>query len=154
MAAKLICEKSNVTAVSGTITTVYTVPSNKAARVRIMFAFENNSSGTGMCIFVGHPTDGYAIAKHHMPSTVDFWTGARSNGLSSDQSNYPGNIGMHQISLGGSIGQQNNHQHYLLAPFPVDYYLAAGDKVRFGTTDTTSALGNCLFHVMGVEDDA
>ena len=40
----MICEKSNVTAVSGTITTVYTVPSNKAARVRIMFAFENNSS--------------------------------------------------------------------------------------------------------------
>ena len=153
MAAKMISEKSTVTSVSGTITRVYTVPANKAARVRIMFAFENNGSGTGMCLFAGTDST-QAIAKHHMPANVDFWTGMRSQGSDADQSNYPGNVGMHQISLGGTIIQQNNHQHYLLAPMPIDYYLAAGDKVRFGTTDNSSVLNNCLFYVVGVEDDA
>ena len=154
MAAKIINEKSSVTAVSGVITTVYTVPANKAARVRLLFAFENNGSHTSINLFAGHPSDGTTIAKIALAGTIDLWTGIRRAGSTTDGSWYPGNIGVQLVSLGGSISQQNNEQHFLLAPMPIDYYLAAGDKVRYGTTNTTSDLNNCFCAVVGVEDDA
>jgi len=154
MAAKMICEKSTVTAVANSIITVYTVPSGKAARVRIMFAFVNDGTHTSISLFVGSDSS-QCIAKHGIPANVDFWTGMKSSDNNNDQSNYPGMIGMHQVDLGGSISYQDNHQPYLLAPFPVDYYLEAGDKVRFGdSAQTTSNLADTLFYVMGVEDDA
>ena len=153
MAAKIINEKSTVSTVSGVITTVYTVPSNKAARVRLMFAFENDGSHTSINLFAG--TDGsQAIAKIALAAHIDLWTGIRRSGTSTNSTWHPGNIGLQLISLGGSFGQQNNEQHYLLAPMPIDYYLAAGDKVQFGTTNSTSNVNATLFYVVGVEDDA
>jgi len=155
MAAKIINEKSTVTSVSGVITTVYTVPADKAARVRLMFAFENDNTHTSINLFAGHPTDGSAIAKIALATGgIDLWTGIRRNGTSTDSTWHPGNIGLQLISLGGTFGQQNNEQHYLLAPMPIDYYLAAGDKVQFGTTNSTSNVNATLFYVVGVEDDA
>jgi len=153
MAAKIINEKSTVSTVSGVITTVYTVPSNKAARVRLMFAFENDGSHTSINLFAG--TDGsQAIAKIALAAHIDLWTGIQRQGGTTDGSWYPGNIGVHLVTLGGSFSQQNNEQHYLLVPLPVDYYLAAGDVVKFGTTNSTSNVQGTLFYVVGVEDDA
>jgi len=160
MAAKIINAKSTVTAVSGVITTVYTVPSDKAARVRIMFAMVNDGSTTAMCLFMGNSGTNACNAKIGLGANIDLWTGVRANsdsdtpGTTTEVSYYPGDVALHYKSLGGSTNQQNNGQNFLLAPLPIDYYLIAGDTVRFGTTDSTSALTGCQFYVMGVEDDA
>ena len=144
MAAKLFLAEST-TATAGT-TTVYTVPADKAARIRIMINPGGGGGTKQIAILIG------AEGSQTVFSTIgaaedELWTGFRSDATDA----YPKDIGVHNENAGWSITTSTAEKDWI-APLPIDYILSAGDTVQY--TITSTSWGTVLFQVMGVEDDA
>lgn len=128
-------------------TTVYTVPSDKAARIR----WSVQSSGGGgatryFAVQVGAPGSETVVAVE-LAAEYEVWSGA----LISTATYFPKDIGLTDTNV--SWGPNTSAaQKDLVAPLPVDWYLSTGDTVKF--IITTVALEGMLFQVVGVEDDA
>jgi len=153
MAAKLIVVESTTTS-TGT-TTVYTVGSNKAARIRIGWQTEGGGSSKEFAVHVGAPAAQtiYAIP---LNSEHETWTGAliaTSAGSGTGTVTFlPSNVGIQDMGNVGWSGNTYNTDKQLVAALPLDWYLAAGDTVKY--TISTTGIGQILFQVTGVEDDA
>lgn len=144
MAAKIgILGESTVTTVA--TTTIYTVPADKAARIRILFCAENGGSTTGYAVRVGTPgTEANLI--HTVNADTDFFTG-----LLVGATNRADDIGIQEADLGDVLAASGTDRAAVL-PLPVDFFLSTGDTVDI--RNANNALSDHLFQVIGVEDDA
>lgn len=145
MAAKIgILGESTVTT-QGSVT-LYTVPADKAARVRVLYTAEAGAGNTDYSLEIGTPGSEKTYA-NQSGSGVDHLSGVPTSGsiyLKSQEGAHVGSRGASLVNAGDDCA--------LNAPLPFDYYLSTGDtvKVLIGTTD----LVDHLCQVMGVEDDA
>ena len=164
MAAKIgMLGESTTTTVA--TTTVYTVGTDKAARVRILFQSEGPANTHTFSLLVGTPSNQVKFHKS-MATNVDLISGARyldsghdgDNGLVDTQ--FPSTLSLSAAALGAQevasmlyLGDADNSAFDMwAAPLSADYYLNEGDTVRYGITGT--APNNLLFQIHGVEDDA
>lgn len=152
MAAKIgVLGESTFTAVS--TVTLYTVPSDKAARVRVQFVTEGGAGAYAYCLLIGSPGNEFTF-KLTLASGDDTWSGVKAIATPDPTLSL----------LGVQLGKQEGNNFidledpgatandFWVAPLPVDYYLSAGDTVRC-RVDTT-ALVDHVIQVVGVEDDA
>jgi len=148
MAAKIgILGESTVVTVN-TLTTVYTVPADKAARVRVLFMLVGGAGAFRYKILIGSPGSEAQIARL-CASGDDLLSGM--NGAGSIASNTVGLVDpTGQINPGWSY--LSDEGDYMGVPYPHDYFLSTGDTVRFYIM-TTAAVAH-LIQVVGVEDDA
>ena len=141
MAAKIgILGETTVTTVGNS--TVYTVPTSKAARIRVLFGAEAGASGWDYRVRIG--SSDVAIQRV-LAANEDLFTGIA--GAGSQASNL---IGI--VEGVGTLDVSGPNQDQLILPYPHDYYLSTGDTVQVEIA--TTALLDHLFQVIGVEDDA
>lgn len=151
MAAKIgILGESTVTS-TGT-TTIYTVDTDKAARVQILYAVEGNGSDNiRYNVFIGTP--GTEITIHHNPMTNDdIWTGINHLATPDPANSQLVSVMGIQKATDLNIDDTVNDREGLMGPLPIDYFLNAGDTVRFNINQGVPA--DHLIQVHGVEDDA
>lgn len=139
------------TGVAVAAVTVYTVPADKAARVRILFAVENSSNQVHYNVLVGTP--GSEMNFHAvLAGGIDFWTGTAGQASPNPDNSLQVSSGGVIIETGIVLATNNNGYEYVIYPFPMDYYLSTGDTVRYEIV--TNAVTDHLIQVVGVEDDA
>lgn len=134
------------TAVAQTTVTVYTVPADKAARVRVLFCVEAPAGAVGYGMHIGTPgTESYI--GDEAASGADFWTGisnAAGNQVVSAIAIQDEALNDTLIGTGGSKGS--------IFPLPIDYFLSTGDTVRYKINGNDAQ--DHISQVIGVEDDA
>lgn len=152
MAAKIGILGESTVITAGSTTTIYTVPADKAARVRILFLCEgNNGAPRGFSVMVGSPND-EIIIHGDITANEDFYTGF------TDLSTPDPTKAMTMNTMGTQEGQVINLDDVSFAgkwvgvPLPVDYWLSTGDTVKFNIENQD--LIDFLIQVVGVEDDA
>jgi len=152
MAPKIgVLGESTFTSVS--TVTLYTVPSDKAARVRVQFVTEGGAGAYAYCLLIGSPGNEFTMALH--PSSGnDVFSGVASIATPDPALSLLGvQIGKQEgntfLDLEDPGGTAND---WFVCPLPADYYLNDGDTVRC-RVDTT-ALVDHVIQVVGVEDDA
>jgi hypothetical protein len=145
MAAKIgiLGESTQLTV---TNTTLYTVPADKAARVRIYFVALGGAGVWQYAIYVGSPgvelnfelvcTSGEDIASGVLIATDTYKTS--DAGLVTGQS-------------GWTLGVSGSNER-VFQPWNQDWFLSTGDTVKFAIGNT--ALVDGVIQVIGVEDDA
>ena len=151
MAAKIgILGESTVTA-TGT-TTVYTVPSDKSARVRVLFEVEGGAGGWQYSVFMGTP--GSEITFHvNQSSGDDAWSGTYNEATPDPAGSFVAAVQGIQTVVGGiQLTEVNPGDSWQASPYSFDYYLSDGDTVRFNINGTAAT--DSIFQVLGVEDDA
>lgn len=133
---------------SGSIgtTTVYTVPADKAARIRWMVQMAGGATNKQFAVHVGAPTAQTIIARA-IASEAECWTGATI----STNVFLPDQVGVQDVAVSWTPDTTTTDKD-LVAPLAIDWYLSTGDTVKF--TITNAAVGTMLFQVVGVEDDA
>lgn len=151
MAAKIGILGESVATATGTVT-VYTVPADKAARVRILWAAEVGGADTKVNILIGTPGSEINI-QHQMNSGVDFWSGGQPEATPDPAGSVLASVqGMYDVANALDIDNLTVGLDWWIGPLPADYFLSTGDTVRMNIS-TTALLDN-LFQVQGVEDDA
>lgn len=143
MTAKIILSEST-SVTHSTATTVYTVPTDKAARIRVSFQMEGGGSTTAYRIEIGSPGAQYSVLRK-LSASDDVFSGI--SGVGSKASNLVG-----LVDGAGTLDVEGNAIDHIVVPWPHDFYLAVGDTVKF-YIDAGDALDH-LIQVMGVEDDA
>ena len=154
MAAKIGILGESTQLTTGTVT-VYTVPADKAARVRILYGVQAPSSSYAYDILVGMPGNERSILHGNQTnSDIDVWSGIVAKAtpvpalsLTVDDNGMQAKDG----GLGGTWASSAGVD-YAVLPLAVDFFLSVGDTVRviIGTND----LGDHVIQVHGVEDDA
>ena len=144
MAAKIGILGESTTVTHGSDTTVYTVPADKAARVRILFAMEGGGSTSYYWLKIGSTSDEVMIVRLIAGST-DMYSGI--DGAGSFASNANGLVDAATINVDG-VG--NDH---ILIPYPAEWFLSTGDTVKFNIGGSSDAVDH-LIQLVGVEDDA
>jgi len=154
MAAKIGILGEGV-ATSETTLTLYTVPADKAARVRVLFALEKSSSNTTTrwSLHIGTPSNLITI-HHSVAANEDFWSGVLDEATPDPALSFLASVqGMQKKSGGITLDSTTNTgPHFWIAPLPVEYFLSTGDTVR--VTIFNDGITDHLVQVMGVEDDA
>ena len=145
MAAK-IGILGETTSVAVSTITVYTVPADKAARVRILWACELTSSLCRYGILVGTPGVERQIA-NNVAGNIDFWSG-----MVDGTTIKSGDIAVQRLDAGTGSWIESSEARGIFLPYPHDFYLSTGDTVR--VIVGTNALADHLVQVIGVEDDA
>ena len=139
MAAKIGILAESTTTGTGT-TTVYTVPADKSARIRILFAAEASASAPQFAVLVGTPGSETNIVVS-LSGNIDFYTGIPTTA----------SIAITEASMGAGITAAGADRASIL-PLPVDFYLSTGDTVQYAVG--SNGMTDLLFQVIGVEDDA
>ena len=131
--------------------TIYTVPADKAARVRILFAVDNSTNAAHYSVQIGTPGSEYQL---HAPlaSGIDFFTGTTAQSSPDPDASMKISDGGLIVQNIGDVFADDNGYRYAIYPFPMDYYLSTGDTVKYMVV--TNAIGDHLIQVVGVEDDA
>lgn len=134
-----------------TTTTIYTVPADKASRIRVLWVVEGGSGTWRMNLYIGTP--GSEITYHEQYASGD---DAFSGTLPQSTPDPPlstlvSSMGIQEMT-GLSLTNTGDTVAWLITPFPVDYYLSTGDTVRVHVSTTAPA--DFLIQVQGVEDDA
>lgn len=138
-----ILGESTVVAVGSV--TVYTVPTNRAARVRILIGVQGGAVGThGYSVRIGMPGNETNICKQ-IASTIDFFSGIIEGVAQNSR-----DVGLQDIELGAGV-ESTNADRATIVPWPHDFYLSAGDTVVFQIV--TNGFADHIFQVQGVEDD-
>lgn len=152
MAAKIGILGESTVITNVTLTTVYTVPSSKAARVRLLFLVENSASATDYSLLIGSPGTEITI-KTSMDGGVDAWSGSQPLNTPDPALSINMNAsGIMQKNGGLSLTDYDAALDYVGAPMGVDYFLSTGDTVKFHIQG--GDLTDHLIQVHGVEDDA
>jgi len=154
MAAKIGILGESTVGTVGVTTTVYTVPADKASRIRVLWVVEAHSSTKYQFnVKIGSPGTENTI---HIPAaaTQDMWTGINAQAtpdpaLSFTSDNIGVQIEADQVYL---TTNTNQPQMWWITPLPHDYYLATGDTVQIHVAEALPT--DFLFQVHGVEDDA
>lgn len=151
MAAKLGILGESTDATSGTVT-VYTVPADKAARIRILFMVERGANVGNYAIYIGSPGTEHQITSEGA-ANEDAFSGSRRIATPDPlDSLIMGVNGMQQQA--GALGDMDSTTitvDYIVAPLSADYFLSTGDTVKFSNVDSVT---DHLIQVIGVEDDA
>ena len=145
MAAKIGILAESTTATAGT-TTVYTVPADKAARVRFMFQMDAGDNARQFAVHVGAPSAQTIIARA-TADNAEVWTGCTI----STNVFKPSEVGFQDLAVVWGTNTVTSDKD-LVAPLAIDLFLSTGDTVKY--TISTAAVNAILFHVVGVEDDA
>ena len=151
MAAKIGILGEN-TATAAAEVTVYTVPADKAARVRIQYVVENDGSATYYSVYVGSPGSEFTFGKN-IAGNAASWTGSTT-----ESSPDPAGSIIHAVAglqdKSGVLDIDNpaNGNEAIIAPLCADYFLSTGDTVRYVINN--SVVTDHLIQVIGVEDDA
>jgi hypothetical protein len=146
MAAKIGIIAESTDNSTGTVT-VYTVPADKAARIRVMIQ-TTGSGGSGSVAFMIGPEGSQTIFSTDQAAEHEMWTGFRFD----ETDGYPKDIGIHSAQEGWAVTTTTAEKSFI-CPLPVDYYLSTGDTIKIVATSST--IGDALlFQVVGVEDDA
>ena len=145
------------------VTTIYTVPADKAARVRIQFAVEGSATQYyEYSCFIGSP--GTEITVHRAPAVnVDLWSGVSlesSQSITDFYADLPDPTlslvataqGVQEVSGGLDLDTPTSTKDWWIAPLPTDYFLSTGDTVKVNIADSNGL--DHLAQVIGVEDDA
>ena len=144
MAAKMGILGESTVSNTGTVT-VDTVPSAKAARVKVSFVVDNSSGADiSFAARVGMPGSEVTFS-HRTVSGVDVYTG-----MVESTNQQASAIGF--IEADSGVPTTETGDKASVVPLPVDFFLSTGDVVQrvIGVTNATDA----IFQVMGVEDDA
>ena len=152
MAAKIGILGESTVVTDDTTTTLYTVPADKAARVRIQFMCEAGSGSYNYQVFMGSPNDERTMNKQPA-SGVDAWSGMLAENTPDPALSMVGSsVGFQEKSAGLRMDLVNPIVDWIMAPIPADYFLSTGDTVRFRISGTDAV--DHLVQVVGVEDDA
>ena len=155
MAAKIGILAEGTTTSSNTTTTLYTVPADKAARIRIIYYLEGHGTNDVMfSIRIGTPGNQITIITKSV--------GAQDNisGILLESTPNPA-LGLVSAVIGlqkaADILDLSNESldtlgGYQIAPLPTDYYLSTGDTIKYRVL--VQVPQGLLIQVMGVEDDA
>jgi len=141
----------------GSTQTLYTVPSGKHARVRILYIHEGGGGTTQGNIWVFAPANQQTIHDTGGAGT-DRWSGAtgRLSAGTTTNTNTPQNDSLVDF---GMIEQTNQMDldgvsftgEHVAVPFPGDYFGNAGDTIQWRWQNQPPYA--CLIQVYGVEDD-
>ena len=147
MAAKIgILGESTDTAMGST--TLYTVPADKAARVRILLMLEAHATDSlNYQMSIGTPGTEKDWQVYATVDNTDAITGIVRDGTD-----------FMQLSMFGLVEEvglniDSNSENYVAGPFPIDYFLSTGDTVKM-INQGNNAIVDLLCQVHGVEDDA
>jgi hypothetical protein len=143
MAAKIGILGESTTTSTGTHT-VYTVPTDKAARIRIMFMCKGVSGDVNFGALIGSPGTQKQIIRP-IGNNSYCYTGVTDSTAQLDTSQ-----GVYTEVMGDYTAAAN--ARCVVVPWAHDFYLSDGDTVRTFIATNTSPL--VLFQVLGVEDDA
>ena len=135
------------------VTTIYTVPADKAARVRIQFAVEGGAvQYWEYSVFIGSP--GTEITVHRAPAVnVDLWSGVSLESTPDPTLSLVATAqGVQEVSGGLDLDTATSTKDWWIAPLPTDYFLSTGDTVKVNIADSNAT--DHLAQVIGVEDDA
>jgi hypothetical protein len=152
MAVKIGILGENTTATTGA-TSVYTVGSDLAARVRVSFQVEGPAAVTNWSVRIGTPSNQATVHKS-TTSGLDVISGSNYEAvpdpsLSLKVNKMGGNEGAGLLDLSDA---DNAGLDEWTGPLPADYFLSTGDTVRYNIGGTAATA--VLFQVQGVEDDA
>lgn len=147
MAAKLFLSES--TAVTATTTTtVYTVPADKASRVRILFMLMDGS----IQFEIGSPgTEKMIKVRDQGLANPDSWTGIEYD-TSADEAKIADDAVLTRNNGLAAMDGDAADADYVVNEWSREYILATGDTVKF--RNTGGAFTDVLVQVKGVEDDA
>ena len=152
MAAKIGILGESTVVTNTTLTTVYTVPADKAARIRVLFLAELSSSVCKYSLLIGSPGTEITV-KSSANGNIDIWSGVLplntpdpALGIRMNDS------GIMQLNGGLSLTDYDASLDYIGAPMAADYFLSTGDTVKFHIQG--GDLTDHLIQVHGVEDDA
>lgn len=155
MTAKIGILGEDTTLVKQVLVTIYTVPADKAARVKVLFMWEGGTGSVNRySIIIGSPGTEVQVGLGNSASGLDALSGRRPNSTPDPATainSLPGvqrGVGIlnDMDNPGSDIGE------YIVSPLPDGYYLNTGDTVR--AQWDTSNLADHLIQVVGVEDDA
>jgi len=151
MAAKIGILAENTSTTIDTETTVYTVPADKSARVRILIELEGNNAGI-YNVQIGTPGAERTIAVS-IGTDKDVWTGSRYEASPNPTESIQSKItGIQEMTAGLANMDGVDAANFFIVPLPFDYFLSTGDTVKFYIA--TGAVTDHLIQVVGVEDDA
>ena len=129
-------------------TTLYTVPADKAARVRILLLLEAHATDSlNYQMSIGSPGTEKTWQIYATVSNTDAITG-----ITRDATNF---MQLSAFAVVEEVGLNidGNSENYAAGPFPIDYFLSTGDTVKM-TNQGNNAITDLLCQVQGVEDDA
>lgn len=152
MAAKNGILGESTTTTIGT-TTLYTVPADKSARVRVNAIFEGGSGTHEISMLIGSPGSEVTI-NWRGAGQEDNWTGTSLTAIISPNpvgSTLETYHGMQQ-TLGLNIDGPTTTIDWVVSPLKTVYFLSTGDTVK--VVLATQNLADALAQVVGVEDDA
>ena len=145
MAAKIGILAESTVVTTSSLTTVYTVPADKAARIRVIYGFENQNSSVYQ-IRIGQPGDFSTIQRGPLTAGDDVFSGIA--GADNKAANLTGHA-----EGAGILNLDDNNVPSIITPLPFDYYLSTGDTVKFLIDGSSDAFDH-IVQVVGVEDDA
>ena len=147
MSAKIGILGEGTTATAGS-TTGYTVPADKAARIRIKFQFEaGTTSDSRIRVRIGSPGSENQMG-WTWTTNLDLWTGLDP----ADDVTVTGAGVRTHLNMGDTLVGTANVNFAPCYPLMADYYLSTGDTVIYQIV--SNAFDDVLFQVIGVEDDA
>ena len=147
MAAKLFLNESTVVSAT-TTTTVYTVPGDKASRVRILFMLMDGS----IQFEIGSPgTEKMIKIRDQGQSNPDSWSGILYN-TTNDEAKLEDEALLTRDNGLADMDGDAADADYVVNEWGREYILATGDTVKF--RNTGGAFTDVLVQVKGVEDDA
>lgn len=147
MAAKIGILGENTATAAATVT-VYTVPADKAARIKFQFAATNQTGANrDYAILIGTPGTEVNFCFRIPTDSIQFTgfdiTSGEVIGGDADI--------LRTSYASGDLTLATTDRAWQMAPFDKEYFLSTGDTVRYISSGT---LGDHLFQVIGVEDDA
>jgi len=151
MAAKIAILGESASVSVNVTTTIYTCPVDKASRIKVLWVVEGGAGIWRMNLFIGSP--GTEITYHQQfASGQDGFSGTLTQSTPDPPlSTLASLMGIQEIT-GLTLTNVGDTTPWLITPFPVDYYLSAGDAVKVQVADTAAV--DFLIQVQGVEDDA
>ena len=156
MAAKIGILGESTSVTSNTDVTLYLVPDNKAARIRILFMMEGKDSGGDgphMVVRIGSPGTEKMITMDGAAAQDDLWSGRGIDTTSDPLLALNGAIGLQDLNAGlGDMDGDNTNGNKIISALTEYWILNTGDTVvrRWPSNDPAAA----LIQVIGVEDDA
>ena len=148
MAAKIGILGETTVVTYGVLTTVYTVPANKAARVRVLLMLEAHATDDmNIQLEIGTPGTENTWQIYVTSDGKDVITGILRHSTNFMQLSEFGVVEELALNING------NSNNYVSGPFPIDYFLSTGDTVKLDNVGNND-LSDLLCQVQGVEDDA
>jgi hypothetical protein len=153
MAAKIgILAESTTTTADSTIT-AYTVPADKAARIRILFIVEGGAGATGdYTVMIGTPGASDPSIQVDLAANEDCFTGVLYEAAPDPPLSMLSGVGGVQTGVDIWEDAFTTNLNLIITPLAADYFLSTGDTIRFYFR--TGAPLKHILQVVGVEDDA